>query len=98
MPSPLVQPLEVLAFSAPGASLFTHYVGESLLALTGTSCTYVRDAFVGDTLYTALEIAELTTEGDKGLVTTAITIYNQRGELVLSGQHKFVLKLSQAGK
>jgi len=95
--APLVHPLQVLAFSAPGATLFTHYVGESLLSLSSASATFVRDSFVGDTLYTALEIVELSTEGDKGLVTMAITIFNQRSELVLSGQQTFVLKLSPAG-
>ena len=30
--------------------------------------------------------------GDKGTVTTVVTIYNQRNELVLSGQHKYLLK------
>jgi len=73
------------------------YVGESLLSLSSASATFVRDSFVGDTLYTALEIVELSTEGDKGLVTMAITIFNQRSELVLSGQQTFVLKLSPAG-
>jgi acyl dehydratase len=93
LPAPLVQPLQVLAFSAQGASLFTHYVGEVLEAFTETSCKFVKDSFVGDTLYTTLEITELSTKGAKGQVTTSITILNHRGELVLTGQQKFVLRL-----
>jgi hypothetical protein len=41
---------------------------------------------------------DLSRDAEKGFVTNAITIYNQRGELVLSGEQKFVLKLSSAGK
>jgi acyl dehydratase len=48
----------------------------------------------GDTLYSALEIIELTPQGESGLVTTKVTIHNQRGELVLSGQHKYLLRAS----
>ncbi len=90
----LVQPLQVLALSAPGASLFTHYVGAVLVGFTETSCKFLVDSFAGDTLYPALQVAELSTEGDKGFVTMAITIHNQRSELVLSGQQKFTMKLS----
>jgi acyl dehydratase len=94
MKAALVQPLQILALSAPGASLFTHRVGEVLVGFTETSCRFLIDSFVGDTLYAALEIVELSTAKDKGFVTTAITIHNQRNALVLSGNQKFTLKLS----
>jgi acyl dehydratase len=34
----------------------------------------------------------LTPQGDSGQVTTKATIHNQRGELVLSGEHKYLLR------
>ena len=94
MPTALVQPLQVLALSAPGAGLFTHYVGEVIVGFTETSCKFLVNCYAGDTLYPALQIAELTPNGGKGHVTMNITIHNQRGELVLSGIEKFELKLS----
>ncbi|MGW4773036.1 hypothetical protein ACWEO2_34000 [Nocardia sp. NPDC004278] len=33
----------------------------------------------------------LTPEGDNGLVTTQVTVHNQRGDLVLSGNHTYLL-------
>lgn len=93
---PLVHPLQVLCFTALGATLLTHYIGEVLIAFTDVSATFIRDSFVGDTLYSALEIIELSTEGGKGHVLVAATIFNQRHELVLSGQQKLVLRLSPA--
>lgn len=94
MPAALIQPFQLLAMTAPGATLFTHYVGESIVSLSEVTCKFNQACYVGDTMYPALEIAELSTEGDKGLVNMAIVIYNQKGQLVLSGQQKFVLRLA----
>lgn len=95
MPAMLVQPLQVLAFSAPGATLFTHYVGEVLQAFAGLSCEFVKDCYVGDTLYTSLEVSDLSTQDDKGLATMDITIVNHDGDLVLTGKQHFVFKLTR---
>ena len=93
MPTMLIQPFQLLAMTAPGASLFTHYVGESIAGLKGVSCEFGQDTYVGDTMYPALEIQELKKEGGKGHVLMDIVIYNQKGQLVLSGHQKFELKL-----
>ena len=80
--------LQVLAFSAPGATLFSHYIGEAFIAFTEMSCKFLKEVHSGDTLYPALEIIHLTPQGDTGLVTTKVTIHNQKGELVLLGEYK----------
>lgn len=94
----LVVPLEILTFAVPGASLFTFGIGEVLIAWTRVEANFVGKCFVGDTLYSALEIAELTTRDNKGHVTMAITILNQRGEVVLTGKEYYELKLTPGGK
>jgi acyl dehydratase len=50
----------------------------------------------GDTLYPQLAIIKLTTQGDTGIVTTRATVHNQRGELVLDGEHTYALKTAPA--
>jgi acyl dehydratase len=90
--APVVHGLQVLAFTAPGATLFPHYIGEVFIAFTELSCKFLKEVHSGDTLYPALEIVELSTEGSNGIVTTSVTVFNQRNELVLSGQHKYLLK------
>jgi acyl dehydratase len=92
--APVVHGLQVLAFTAPGATLFPHYIGEVFIAFTELSCKFLGEVHTGDTLYPALEIVELSTDGAEGTVTTSVTIFNQRKELVLSGQHKYLLKLA----
>jgi acyl dehydratase len=90
--SPVVHGLQVLAFTAPGATLFPHYIGEVFIAFTELSCKFLKEVHSGDTLYPALEVIDLSTQGANGVVTTSVTVFNQRKELVLSGQHKYLLK------
>jgi acyl dehydratase len=90
--APVVHGLQVLAFTAPGATLFPHYIGEYFIAFSELSCSFLKEVHAGDTLYPALEIVNLERKGEEGVVTTAVTVYNQRKELVLSGQHKYLLK------
>lgn len=94
LPSALIQPMEVLAFTAPGASLFTLYIGDELIAFTELNCKFLEPSFVGDTLYPELEIVQLAKEAGHGIVTMAMAVHNQKGELVLTGQQVFTLKLS----
>ena len=89
--APVIHGLQVLAFTAPGATLFPHFIGGVFISFLELSCSFLKEVHSGDTLYSALEIIELTPQQDKGIVTTRATIHNQRGELVLSGQHKYLL-------
>src|SRR5580658_7903692 len=95
--APVVHGLQVLAFTAPGATLFPQYIGEVFIAFTELSCKFLKEVHSGDTLYPALEIIELSTQGANGLVTTSVTVFNQRKELVLSGEHKDLLKTAANG-
>ena len=89
--APVVHGLQVLAFTAPGATLFPQYIGDVFLAFTSASCRFLKEVHAGNTLYPQLEIIRLTTQGDKGIVTTRATVHNQRGELVLDGEHTYSL-------
>ncbi|MGW0998820.1 MaoC family dehydratase [Streptomyces sp. NPDC002520] len=90
--APVVHGLQVLAFTAPGATLFPHVIGEVFISFVELSCTFLGEVHSGDTLYPALTVTGLEPEGDTGIVVTRATIHNQRGELVLSGQHKYKLR------
>jgi acyl dehydratase len=90
--APVVHGLQVLAFTAPGATLFPQYIGDVFIAFTEASCKFLKEVHAGDTLYSALEIVALTPLGDSGQVTTRATVHNQRGELVLTGEHKYLLR------
>lgn len=90
--APVVHGLQVLAFTAPGATLLPHYFGNVFIAFLELSCSFLKEVNAGDTLYPSLTITDLTPKEDQGIVTTKVTVYNQNSELVLEGQHKYVLK------
>ena len=94
--APVVHGLQVLAVTAPGATLFPQYIGDVFLAFTSASCRFLKEVHAGDTLYPQLEIIKLTTQGDTGIVTTRAMVHNQRGELVLDGEHTYSLKAASA--
>jgi acyl dehydratase len=94
--APVVHGLQVLAFTAPGATLFPHVIGEVFIAFLGLSCEFTGEVHSGDTLYSQLVIVELESKDGKGLVTTSVTVHNQRGEVVLRGEHQYALKLTPA--
>ena len=90
--APVVHGLQVLAFTAPGATLFPQHIGDVFIAFTEASCKFLKEVHAGDTLYSALEVVALTPRGNSGQVTTRVTVHNQRGELVLSGEHQYLLR------
>jgi acyl dehydratase len=94
--APVVHGLQVFAFTAPGATLFPQYIGDVFIAFTSASCRFLKEVHAGDTLYPQLEVIKLTTQEDTGIVTTRATVHNQRGELVLDGEHTYSLKLASA--
>jgi len=94
--APVVHGLQVLAFTAPGATLFPHVIGEVFIAFIGLSCEFTGEVHSGDTLYSQLVIASLEQADGKGLVTTTVVVHNQRGEVVLRGEHQYTLKLTPA--
>ena len=92
-PGPLAHGLQVLCFTAAGAGLFPHEIGDALLGMIEVSARVLKSAYAGDTLYPVLEIAELTPQRTTGVVAMTATVTNQRGETVLEGRHVYLLKL-----
>ncbi len=93
--APVVHGLQVLAFTAPGATLFPQYIGDVFIAFTSLSCKFLAEVHADDTLYPQLQIIDLAPHGDAGQVTTRATIHNQHGQLVLDGEHTYLLKTAQ---
>ncbi|HEY1836072.1 MAG TPA: MaoC family dehydratase [Rhizomicrobium sp.] len=92
--APLAHGLQVLAFTAAGAGLFPHVIGESLIGFVEVSAKFLKAVYPGDTLYPSLEIVALKPQNTTGLVTMRATVHNQNGELVLEGVHTYLLRLT----
>ena len=92
-PAPLAHGLQVLSFTAAGAGLFPHVIGESLIGFIEVSAKFLKAVYPGDTLYPALTITDLVPQRTTGIVAMWATVHNQKSELVLDGVHKYLLKL-----
>ena len=90
----LAHGLQVLCFTAAGAGAFPHIVGESLIGFIELTVKFKGGVYVNDTLYPSLQITELKPQKTTGVVVMRATVHNQAGELVLDGQHTYLLRLS----
>lgn len=93
-PGLLAHGLQVLCFTAAGAGLFPHVVGEALLGFIEQWSKFHKPVYAGDTLYPALTITGLKPQRSTGIVTVESTVHNQRGELVLSGEQKYLMRMA----
>jgi acyl dehydratase len=92
MPNLLAHGFQTLIHTAPGAGLFPFMVEESLVGFLEQSSRFLKPVFADDTIYPALEVAELTPGRTTGVVSLRSTVFNQRCELVLEGLQKFLIR------
>ena len=93
---PLAHGFQILAFTAAGASTFAHQIGDALIGFVEQSSKFLKPVHPGDTLYPMLEITALTAQRSTGVVALGVTVHNQNGELVLTGEQKILLRKRSA--
>ena len=91
-PGLLAHGFQVLIQTAAGAGIFPHVIGDSLIGFIEQSARFLKPVYSGDTIYPLLTITELKPQRTTGVVTLRATVHNQRGELVLDGEHKYLIK------
>jgi len=92
LPHMLAHGFQVLAQTCGGSGFFAYYVEDSLKGFIEQSSRFLGMVFVGDTLYPALEVVELTPNRTTGVLNLKSTVHNQRGELVMDGYQKYLLR------
>ena len=88
----LAHGFQVLIQTAAGAGIFPHVIGDSLIGFIEQSSKFLKPVYAGDTVYPMLAITHLKSQRTTGVVTMKSTVHNQHGELVLEGEHKYLLK------
>ena len=91
-PELLAHGLQVSAQCAPGAGMLPHILGNNLIALLEHSAKFLKPVYRGDTVYPALEIINLNSSKNTGVVTLRTTVHNQRRNLVLEGEQKMLVR------
>jgi len=92
LPGVLAHGFQVLAFTAAGAGAWPHMIGDTLIGFVEQSSRFLKGVHVGDTLHPTLTITALIPQRTTGVVVFAATIHNQKGDLVLIGEHKYLLR------
>jgi len=92
MPGMLAHGLQTLIQTAAGTGLFPYLTEDSLIGFLEQSSRFLKPVFVGDTLYSALEVDELTPNRSTGVVGLASIVHNQRREVVLEGRQRYLLR------
>jgi acyl dehydratase len=88
----LAHGLMVAAHGAAGAGIFPHVVGDALVAFLDQSSRFLKPVYAGDTLYPMLAITRLEPGRTTGVVAMRVTIHNQDKELVMDGEHRYLLR------
>jgi len=91
-PDLLAHGYQVLIQTAAGAGLFPFLVEESLLGFIEQTSRFLEPVYAGDTLYPMLTVANLEPQRTTGVLTLASTVHNQKGELVMEGTQKYLIK------
>jgi acyl dehydratase len=88
----LAHGFQALIQTAPGAGTFPYFIGDSLIGFIEQSSRFLKPVYAGDTMYPMLTVIVLKPQNTTGVVTLSSTIHNQRRELLLEGEQKFLLK------
>jgi acyl dehydratase len=92
MPHMLAHGYQVLIQTAAGAGLFPHLVEDSLKGFIEQGSRFLQPVFVGDTLYATLSVSELKPGRSTGVITLSSRVDNQRGERVMEGFQRYLLR------
>ena len=88
----LAHGMQVLIQTCAGGGVFPHLVGDALVAFIDVQARFLKPVYAGDTLYPQLEITEMTPGRTTGVMKMRATVHNQSGELVLDGQHSYLVR------
>jgi acyl dehydratase len=94
----LAHGFQTLAATAAGAGQFPHLIGEALVAFLSQACRFLKPVYLGDTLYPVLEIVGLEPQRTTGVVAVRAAVWNQRGELCLDGEQRYLVARAPAGE
>jgi len=89
----LAHGFHALIQTAPGAGMFPHILGDRMIGFLDQSSRFLKPLYSGDTVYPMLEITDLKTQRSTGVVTLGSTIHNQRRELILEGEQRYLMRL-----
>ena len=87
----LAHGLLLASLTAVGASTLGPLVEESIVAFVEQTTRFRAPVFISDTIYPEHEVVGLERKRSSGLLTLRVALRNQRGEMVLEGEHRYLI-------
>jgi 3-hydroxybutyryl-CoA dehydratase len=87
----LAHGLLLTSLTAVGASTLAPVIEDSIVAFVEQTTRFKGPAFIGDTLKPRHEVAGLDRKRSAGLLTLRVTLTNQHGDVVLEGEHRYLI-------
>src|SRR6267142_1902227 len=87
----LAHGLLLTSLTAVGASTLAPIVEESIVAFVEQATRFRAPVFIGDTIYPEHEVVGLERKRSAGLLILRVALRNQRGEMVLEGEHRYLI-------
>jgi acyl dehydratase len=91
----LAHGFHALIQTAPGAGMFPHVLGDRMIGFLDQSSRFLKPLYSGDTVYPMLAITDLKAQRSTAVVTLRSTIHNQRRELILEGEQRYLMRLDE---
>lgn len=96
-PNMMAHGFQTLIQTCPGSCGLAQQIEDALVGFLEQSSRFLKPVFAGDTLYPELEITDLKRQRTTGVLTIVNRVFNQRDELCLEGEMKFLMRLQEAG-
>ena len=91
-PERLAHGLLCVAQTVLGASVLAHQMHESRPVFLEQSSRFLKPVFIGDTLHPEMVVSGLEPKRSAGVVKMRVEIQNQRQELVMEGEHVYLVR------
>ena len=94
-PNMLAHGFQTLIQTCPGSCGLAQQIEDALIGFLEQSSRFLKPVFAGDTLDPELEVTGLQRQNTTGVLTIVNRVYNQKDELCLEGQMKFLMRLRE---
>jgi acyl dehydratase len=82
----------VTIMTVMGGSNLSPKMEDSIVAFVSQSSRFLKPVFIGDTIYPELKVSELIPKKNNGVVKFRTVVKNQKGDVVLEGEHVYLVK------
>jgi len=86
--------LLLMSFTALGATEMSRRLRDAMVALTEQRCRFLKPVFVGDVVTSRFEVAAIHHRPctDMALVQFRVQLFDTAGEMILDGEHAYLLR------